>query len=286
MPHKERTLTIRYLFLTMDDELREALAAEVGHTQKAGDAILLTLPNGEHLLIDSGMPHSGPMLQARLEELGVRRIDYVLTTHPHWDHIGGFLTILPEIPVGVFYQSPVVYGESEHFQELQKILSEQKITVKELVEGDCLRLGAVSFNVLNPPRSQIPPKGDPITLPDINNLSLVLRLDYGAFKMLFTGDLYCDQEEVLAKKYGNKLCVDILDVPHHGRATSSSELLIETVAPKVAIISHEDPKQPREERFNRYGIPVITTADHGEILITTNGKTTNIVAGRKNLNLV
>lgn len=276
---KEQTdLTIRYFSLTMPQELKETLSAEVGHPLKAGDALLLTLPTGEHLLIDSGMPHSGHLLEKRLEELGIKKLDYVLTTHPHWDHIGGFLTILPKIPVGVFYQSPVVHGESDHYQELQQILRTEKIPVQELTEGAKLQFGKVTLEVLNPPAGQIPSPAEPISLPEINNLSLVLRLDYGSFSMLFTGDLYCEQEELLANKYGKKLNVMVLDVPHHGRATSSSKSFIKTVQPKLAIISHEEPNQPREERYQELDIPVITTAELGEILLTTDGNSAEVSA--------
>lgn len=278
MPHKN-TLTIRYLDLIMPPALRASLSAEVGHSLKAGDAILITLPTGETMLIDSGMPHSGNMLKARLQELGVDKFDYVLATHPHWDHIGGFLTVLPQTPAGVFYQSPVVHKESEHYQELQKILLEQNIEVVELVEGDSLHFGPANVKVLNPPRAQIPNPENLISTGDINNLSLVLRLDYGQFSILFTGDLYCEYEKRLVEKYGmESLHVKVLDVPHHGRATSSSKRFISTVNPQVAIISHEDPDQPREERYRGLGIPVLTTSNHGEILITTNGETTTITA--------
>ncbi len=280
------TLTIRYLSLTMPPELRETLSAQVGHPLKAGDAILISFPTGETLLIDSGMPHSGAMLYARLQELGVAKLDYVLTTHPHWDHIGGFLTILPQIPVGVFYQSPVVHGESEHYQELQELLQTQQIKVVELIEGDRLQFGLVRFQVLNPAQNQIPSSKTLLSTAEINNLSLVLRLDYARFSMLFTGDLYCEQEELLVEKYGaERLHVDVLDVPHHGRATSSSHKFITTVNPQVAIISHEDQGQPREERYKELAIPVVALADHGEILITTNGETTTISAGELTISL-
>ncbi|NMB00026.1 MAG: MBL fold metallo-hydrolase [Firmicutes bacterium] len=267
-------LTIRYLFLNMDPNLKETLSSQVGHQIKAGDAILFTLPNGETLLVDSGMPHTGSMLQQRLVELGVTKLDYVLATHPHWDHIGGFLTVFPKIPVEIFYSSPVIHSESEHYQELEKILQEQQIKVANLIEGDSLQLGGVSFAVLNPPSTQVPAVGESVQLSEINNLSLVLRLDYGQFSMLFTGDIYCEQEELLVEKYGtDQLQVDILDVPHHGRSTSSSQAFIIAVNPKLAIISHEDPNQPREESYRELDIPVFSTAEHGEIVIQTDGKT-------------
>lgn len=276
--NQKNKLTIRYLFLNMAPEVKESLAAQVGHQIKAGDAILLTLPNNETLLIDSGMPHSGSLLLARLTELGISKLDYVLATHPHWDHIGGFLTVLPRIPVGVFYQSPAVHSESEHYQELNKILQAQKVEVVTLVEGDSLQLGGVCFDVLNPPSAQVFKSEEPLPLEEINNLSLVLRLRYEQFSMLFTGDIYAEQEDVLVRNYGSDgLRVDILDVPHHGRSTSSSNNFITAVKPKLAIISHEDPNQPREIRYKEHGIRVLSTAEQGDILIQSDGKTTNVV---------
>lgn len=270
-------LIIRYLFLNMIPEVKETLASQVGHQIKAGDAILFALPSGESLLVDSGMPHSGSLLLKRLTELRVTKLDYVLATHPHWDHIGGFLTILPHIPVGVFYQSPVIHSESDHYQELKKILQEQEVEVATLVEGDNLQLGGVCFDVLNPSLNQISKSGESLSLAEINNLSLVLRLGYGQFSMLFTGDIYEEQEDALVRNYGpNRLHVDILDVPHHGKSTSSSDKFIATVNPKLAIISHEDPNQPREKRYRKHGIRVLSTAEQGEILIQTDGKTTTV----------
>lgn len=274
---KTNQLSIRYLYLTMDTELREGLADKVGHQIKTGDAILLTLPSNKHLLIDAGMPHAGPLLLKRLQELDVTKLDYVISTHPHWDHIGGFLTILPEIPVGVFYQSPVTHPKSEYYQELQSILTEQKIKVQELTEGDRLELDSLQFKVLNPAKEQLAKAGPDLSTAEINNLSLVLRLDYKDFSMLFTGDLYRAGEKVLLRKYGPEtLHVDILDVPHHGRATSSMRVFIKTVDPQVAIISHDDPGQPREKRYRRRKIKVLPTADYGEILIETDGENSRI----------
>ena len=275
----ENWLTIRYLHLTMDKALRESLAAQVGHSIKAGDAILLNLPTGETMLIDSGMPHSGPMLQTRLHDLGITRLDHVLVTHPHWDHLGGLLTVLPQVSVGQFYQSPVIHGASEHYQELQRILEEQEIPIKELLEGDLLRFGALTLEFINPPSEQVPKSGEMITTAEMNNLSLVMRLDYEHFSMLFTGDIYCEQEDVLVSNYGlEKLHVAILDVPHHGKETSSSQRFIKTVNPQVAIISHEESNQLREERYKDLGIPTLSTADYGELVLATDGKTVIITA--------
>lgn len=276
---QEQALTIRYLFLTMAPELRANLEAKVGHPLKAGDAILITLPTGENLLIDSGMPHTGDILTERLQELGVTKLEYVLNTHPHWDHLGGFLTLLPTIPVGLFFRSPLAHPESDHYKELVDLLEKHSINIVELVEGTSLKFGSVNFEVLNPPISQLPAPEKSVSTAEINNLSLVLRLSYKDFSLLFTGDLYEEQEKILVEKYGSKLETQILDVPHHGRATSSSEELITTVKPHVAIISHEDPSQPREGRYLEHGIPVVATGDHQEIVIKTNGETTVITAG-------
>lgn len=263
-------LTIRYFNLELQE--RDAILSVVDHDVKSGDAILITTPEGNHVLVDSGMPHVGPELKSRLEELGVDRLDYAIATHAHWDHIGGFLTIIGAIEIDQFFQVNVAHN-STNYLTLQDLLDRHKIDTAFLEAGYTFSIGEnIVIEVLNPPAGTV--EDGPLTTSQINNLSLVMRLDYHDFSMLFTGDIYRHQENELVKEYGpEKLGVRVLDVPHHGEETSSSFDFIDAVMPEIVIISRDALASISIfNRYRSYDADVYVTGLNGDIVLETDGK--------------
>ncbi len=270
----QEKLVIRYFDLEVED--RDSLPANVDPDVTSGDVILITTPDGQHIMIDSTVPHLGTALVTRLRELGVEKLHYAFATHPHVDHIGGYQTLLDHIPVDVFYQINLPYETSGNYHRLQNAIARNNVTMEYVECGDVFQIGEVRLEALNPPRgtSRETVPGD-MQMPTafVNDLSLVLRLDYKDFSMLFTGDIYMAREmELLDAFPADKLKVDILDVPHHGCVSSSSTIFLMTVDPKYAIISMDGIcSTPVYNKYLQRGIEVFITGYNGEITIVTDG---------------
>lgn len=270
-------LVIRYLDVDTD-------GVSEGYS---GDAILITTPDGNNILIDSFAPLVANNLVKRLKDLGVDRLDYAIATHPHVDHIGGFPTVFENFEVGKFYQTNVPYTTSSHYRRLQQSLMEQGIEVAVLEQGDIFQVGKdITFTVFNPAQGTGPanlPSPEALTAPKIlNQYSLVMRMDYKDFSMLFTGDIYVSREMDLVFEFDELLEADILDVPHHGSTTSSSYTFIKTVQPKYAIVNNDN-IFPAEtfQRYGDLGVEMFVTASHGEITIVTDGENIEISTERE-----
>lgn len=267
-------LIIRYFALEVED--RENLPANVDADVTSGDVILISTPGGQQILIDSTVPYLGSALVTRLRELGVEKLDYAFATHPHVDHIGGYITLLDHIPVDMFYQINLPYETSGYYNQLQRAIARNNVQTGYVERGDVFELGEIRLEALNPPkgtsRDTVP--GD-MAMPTafVNDLSMVLRLDFRGFSMLFTGDIYMAREmELLEVIPEDKLKVDILDVPHHGCVSSSSTIFLMTADPTYAMISMDGVcSTPVYNKYVRSGIDVYLTGYNGEITIVTDG---------------
>lgn len=124
------SLIIRYFNLEVENQ--ENLPPHIDPDVTSGDVILITTPEGQNLLIDATVPHLGTALQTRLEELGVTRLDYAFATHPHVDHIGGYLTLLKTMEIGTFYQIHVPYESSSYYRQLQQLIKDRDIQIQYL----------------------------------------------------------------------------------------------------------------------------------------------------------
>jgi len=187
-----------------------------------GDSILVISPEGKIALIDGGEAGSGALQY--LQNMGVKRIDLMVATHPHDDHIGGLPEILESIPV-----TKVVMNGEEHtsstFERLLDDIAGSKAEYAEVRRGDTLTLGSLNFEVLNPGLRL----GD-----DINNNSIVLRLAYGKVSFLLMGDAEKTAErEILDANLA--VAATVLKVGHHASTTSSSAGFLDRVRPAVAV---------------------------------------------------
>lgn len=219
-----------------------------------GDSILIKTSE-QTVLIDTSDVDERDKLKAELDKAGVKKIDKVILTHPHADHIGGMEVLLKDYQVGEVYDNGMP-STSKLFIGYLKELKAKNIKRTALKAGDVLDFGGgVSFHVYYP-TEELQKKGQAKEYKhDPNNESVVGRLVYGSFSMLFTGDAEAPVEEQLLKEKGIDLKSTILKAPHHGSSTSSTPEYLKAVWPEVVLIScgvNNDYGHPHTDALARF----------------------------------
>ncbi|WP_195465265.1 ComEC/Rec2 family competence protein [Faecalispora jeddahensis] len=245
-----------------------------------GDSELICLPTGENILIDAGLSEGADQLTTYLGQLGVRKIDYLIATHPHADHIGGMAKVISNLEIGKIYVPKVADSQVPTTRVYENML--------DAVEKKGLRLtqGKAGMTVLEQDNTRLEflaPVEDEYN--DLNNYSIVAKLTFGQRTFLFTGDAEKESEQQMVKKYADSLRSDVLKVCHHGSSSSSSVGFLKAVAPKYAIIScgkDNDYGHPNKEVFTRLanvGAEVYRTDEQGTILVSSDGTDLTVKTG-------
>lgn len=209
-----------------------------------------------------------------LAKAGVQRINTVLVTHHHSDHMGNIMTVRGKYSVKNIYDSGYVNNGFKTSVQLHKDLQAGQYNNRVLKAGDTVQFGKNFYLEVLAPGDFL----DKSLYKNLNNTSLVMLLHYGDFKMLLTGDAEAGVEDALQKKYGASLKADVLKVGHHGSKTSSYWPFINKVKPQYALIScgpfgiYHHPNKDTVGRLQKIGAKVLTTYDHGTLTVTTDGK--------------
>jgi competence protein ComEC len=207
-----------------------------------GDAALLELPDGRTILIDGGASYDtldmgrsviGPYLWDR----GISRLDLVIGTHPQLDHVGGLAWLVRAFEVGRYWGNGIARDEP-FAHRLQQALRDKGLTEEQVETGQVWESGPCRLEVLNPPRSSHRTVRAAAILSgtDLNNHSVVTRLDCGRHSFLFTADVETQALARLQPASGVQP-VTVLKVPHHGARSSLDERWIRAVGAELAVIS-------------------------------------------------
>ena len=229
-----------------------------------GDAIHARLPDRRDILIDGGgvigkFDIGEKVMIPYLLKNGVSKIDTVFLTHPHYNHMQGLIPILKKFKVKKVYYNSQDYDD-DLVHEFSQIIREKRIPLKHISYGEKVEYNGVKLCILNPR----------IMKENIDSNSLVIKLSYGDFRILFTGDINYEIQEELSKE---EIESDILQIPKHGKGLISPKLLYK-VAPKYGIISAKFQDRELEEKYGN--IKFFSTSENGAIVIKTDGKSFEI----------
>lgn len=195
----------------------------------SGDSTLIISPKGKKVLIDGGETDKNiliPYLLARK----IKTLDYVFISHFDSDHCGGIKEILEKLKVKNLVISKQA-KKSEECNQIMKIANTKKVKIIFMDAGQKLKIDKdLFFSILWPNKEEL------ISENPLNNNSIVTKLIYGKFQMLFTGDIEEIAEKKIVEEYRKNLKATVLKIPHHGSKSSSTQEFLEAVSPKIALI--------------------------------------------------
>lgn len=233
------------------------------------DCEIIRMEDGTNVVIDAGTKdQSGNIIRA-LKRKGIRKIDYLIATHPHADHIGGMEDIIDSTEIGTVVLPSVVHTSKTYENLLKKIKEKEIPAVKA-------EAGVVLWETDRCKMRLVAPKKDE-KYESLNNYSAVLHITYGNTTFLFAGDAEKISENEMLK---DEIRSDVLKVGHHGSRTSSSEKFIAKVNPRIAVIScgkDNDYGHPHQETLETLkNAEVYRTDKNGDIIIHTDGATLTV----------
>ncbi|CAN5632897.1 DNA internalization-related competence protein ComEC/Rec2 [soil metagenome] len=241
-----------------------------------GDAIAIRTPANRWVLVDAG-PRSDqydagdrrvlPFLRAH----GVRRLEAMVLTHPHADHIGGAAAVLRAMPVGRLIEPGLAVGSPIYLETL-RAAEEREVPYALARSGRTITIDGVVLQLLWP-------EGELLDgVEDANEISAVLQLRFGNFAALLTGDVSEAVERALVAEHGDRLRSQLLKAGHHGSRTSTSAVVLDATQPELVVISagrrnfYGHPAPEVMDRLARRGIQVARTDREGTVSVRTDGQ--------------
>lgn len=232
-----------------------------------GDSIFIELPNNETMLIDAAESYQSENIINYLKNLNYQKIDYVIGTHPHTDHIGGLKNIINTFEIGKIYM-PKVVSTTKTYETLLMAIKDKNLKINTAKAGTTIiDTDTLKINILAPNNS---------TYTELNNYSAVSKITYGTTKFLFMGDA----EKLSENEIKENVTADVIKIGHHGSNTSSSIDFIKKVNAKYGIISvglnnkYNLPKEETITNWENSGTKIYLTSINGTIRASSDG--TNI----------
>ena len=250
-------------YINTNNDLLKVHYLDVGQ----GDSIFIELPNNETMLIDAAESYQSENIINYLKNLNYQKIDYVIGTHPHTDHIGGLKDIINTFEIGKIYM-PKVVSTTKTYESLLMAIKDKNLKINTAKAGtSIIDTDALKINILAPNNS---------TYTELNNYSVVTKITYGTTKFLFMGDA----EKLSENEIKENVTADVIKIGHHGSNTSSSIDFIKKVSAKYGIISvglknkYNLPKEETITNWEKSGTKIYLTSTNGTVTAISDG--TNI----------
>jgi competence protein ComEC len=259
----------RLLLDAVDTQLEEAGGAEFAvHYIDVGKADAILIECEEHfMLIDAATKAQSPVVLDYLRQRGVQKLDYVVATHPHEDHIGGMQDIFREFKIGLFIMPDCTHNTATYENMLDTLL-QKEIEIEIAAPGAEFSLASADFMLLAPNGAEYA---------DLNDYSVVLRMEYGETSFLFCGDAQKKSEAEMLRN-GLLLQADVLKAGHHGSSTSSTFSFVQAVDPNAVVLTCDrdastgGPHDGPLKTFQLLGAQVFRSDDEGCIVMISDGQ--------------
>ena len=250
-------------YINTNNDLLKVHYLDVGQ----GDSIFIELPNNETMLIDAAESYQSENIINYLKNLNYQKIDYVIGTHPHTDHIGGLKNIINTFEIGKIYM-PKVVSTTKTYESLLMAIKDKNLKINTAKAGtSIIDTDTLKIKILAPNNS---------IYTELNNYSVVTKITYGTTKFLFMGDA----EKLSENEIKENVTADVIKIGHHGSNTSSSIDFIKKVNAKYGIISvglnnkYNLPKEETITNWENSGTKIYLTSTNGTIRASSDG--TNI----------
>lgn len=228
---------------------------------------VLVQAGGEYLLYDGGGRGASSYVVAYLQQHGVSELEWLVASHYDEDHISGLVGVLHTTPVEQALM-PDYTTDTQIYQSLQNALEEKAVTVTYPAQGDTFSLGGAEIQIVGPKNYDYDSD---------NSNSLCLRIEYGDFRCLLTGDAEQDAERYMAASRQDLSC-DVYVVGHHGSSSSTSEELLEAASPRYAFLSvgagnaYGHPTEQTMTALRQHGVALYRTDKQGEVTVYSDGE--------------
>lgn len=275
--HGQIIAAVRRALRSKGDGRMYILAPDLSESAKAaktGDCTLIVFPDGQTMMIDSGVSGSEEKVMNMVRELELARLDYFVLTHPHADHAGNALAVANYLydnggAVGAYYYSGYPAPEGRKTEaDIADFMAARGVAADRAVHaGRRWNIGGVTVEALGPLEAEVNSGNTADEF--VNNVSILLKMTYGSSTYLTGGDLYISQELLLIGRLGRRLRADIMKANHHGLYTSNSREWLRAVSPLVMVAENDDVgSSALAGAASGMGIAYYSAGVDGDVLIT------------------
>lgn len=241
-----------------------------------GDCIFLRSPSGKTMLIDCGEYSEYEAVESFLEEQNVSKLDVVVATHPHSDHMGGMRLIIQNYDIGTFYMPDKEHTTNAYEKMIEHLLEKDVDTVFATAGNSIDWDDEVEAMILSPIEG--------VKYSDLNSYSIAIRFEYGEMSLLVAGDAERDAEELMLERFTpDELRSTVFKASHHGSSTSNSEEFLNAIDPECVVIqlgANNDYGHPHEEvldRFFELYVDIYRNDIHGTVLVELTKQDYNVI---------